>query len=98
MFAKIILVAALAAVATASVPIITSSLSMPQRIAALQGTISHDECVPCAEAMGHAIHTAAEAGLAHLSPPLSEVFLFKLPMVTRAVKGWMGAWMDKICP
>jgi len=73
MFAKIILVAALAAVATASVPIITSSLSMPQRIAALQGTISHDECVPCAEAMGHAIHTAAEAG-------------------------WMGAWMDKICP
>ena len=79
MFAKIILVAALAAVATASVPIITSSLSMPQRIASLQGTISHDECVPCAEAMGHAIHTAAEAGLAHLSPRLSEVFSFNYP-------------------
>ena len=80
MFAKIILVAALAAVATASVPIITSSLSMPQRIAALQGTISHDECVPCAEAMGHAIHTAAEAGLlAHLSPRLCEVFSFNYP-------------------
>ncbi len=59
MLAKILIVAALAAVAAASIPITTKSLSMTQRIAALQGT---KECVPCEEAMGHAIHTAAEAG------------------------------------
>ena len=80
MLAKILLVAALVAVASASVPIISTSLSMPQRIAALKGTISHNECVPCEEAMGHAIHTAAEAGLlAHLSPLLCEVFSFNYP-------------------
>ena len=63
MFAKILIVAALAAAAAASIPITTNSLSMQQRIAALQGTIASKECVPCEEAMGHAIHTAAEAGL-----------------------------------
>jgi hypothetical protein len=69
---------------------------MPQRIAALKGTISHDECVPCEEAMGHAIHTAAEAGSARLRVCERHVFLF--PALTRIVKGWMGTWMDKICP
>ena len=62
MLAKILVVAALAAVAAASIPINAKSLSMTQRIAALQGTMSSKECVPCEEAMGHAIHTAAEAG------------------------------------
>ena len=64
MLAKILVVAALAAVVTASIPIITPALSLPQRLAAVQGSVSKLQCVPCEEAMGHAIHTAAEAGSA----------------------------------
>ncbi len=63
MFIRVLVIAALAAAASASIPIMTNSLTMTQRIAALQGTMSSKECVPCEEAMGHAIHTAAEAGL-----------------------------------
>ena len=62
MLAKILVVAALAAVVTASIPIITPALSLPQRLAAIQGSVSKMECVPCEDAMSEAIHEGFESG------------------------------------
>ena len=71
MLAKVVVLAALVAVVSASIPITrhTRPISLPQRLAAIRGTISHSECVPCEEAMGTAIHTGAEAGqqIAHVT-------------------------------
>jgi len=63
MLAKILIVAALAAVVAASIPIITPALSLPQRLAAARSSVSKLECVPCADAMSEAIHEGFESGL-----------------------------------
>ena len=57
---KLIVVAALAAAVYGSPSI--SSLSLAQRLSAIQNTVSISECVPCEEAMGTAIHTGADSG------------------------------------
>jgi hypothetical protein len=90
MFAKVFVVAALACVASASIPIMTNPLSMTQRIAALQGTMSSKECVPCEEAMGHAIHTAAEAGLSARFCPLNLPLHYLLKLLQQV--GWVPGW------
>jgi hypothetical protein len=60
MLFKSLVFVVLAAFVAASPPI--SSPSLPQRLTAIQGEVSLSECVPCEEAMGTAIHTAAESG------------------------------------
>jgi hypothetical protein len=98
MLAKAVVLAALVAVVSASIPI-TSPISLAQRLASIQGSISHSDCVPCEEAMGHAIHTAAEAGQQNAHLMLFYFFLNNaLPALPQFVSGWMGEWMDKICP
>jgi hypothetical protein len=92
MLAKVVVLAALIAAVSASIPI--TSISLPHRIAAIQGSISNSECVPCEEAMSHAIHTAAEAG--NLFSPF--FCMFPLSALSQFISGWMGEWMFKICP
>ena len=101
MLAKVVVLAALVAVVSASIPItrLTRPISLPQRLAAIRGTISHSECVPCEEAMGTAIHTGAEAGQQIASDDaLFIVCNNALPTLSQFVSGWMGEWMFKICP
>lgn len=96
MLAKAVVLAALVAVVSASIPI-TSPISLAQRLTAIQGSISHSDCVPCEEAMGHAIHTAAEAGQS--AKCASHALLFSLGTMrcmlclNLSQVGWENGWI-----